>query len=184
MLALLTSLVALTLFPITWSLVVYFRDVKKLRRFPAPSFAGITNLWAANCVRYGKRSLEVHKAHQRLGPIVRIQPEHLSFNLPEAVQDIYGFSQHLLKDTFYDTVTGNEYASIVGTRSRENHARKRKYVSNAYVLEPFCTQQKLHMLTLRQLRTEECRADGTHRTAPNIQLAGKVRSTLCYYNEH
>lgn len=110
---------------------VYFKDEKSLRRFPAPSIAGFTNLWSANNFRKARRSLEVHKAHQRLGPVIRIQPEHISFNLPEAVTDIYGFSTKIQKDPFYDTFTGNEYTSIVGTRSREGHARKRKYVSNA-----------------------------------------------------
>ena len=110
---------------------VYFKDEKSLRRFPAPSIAGFTNLWSANNFRKARRSLEVHKAHQRLGPVIRIQPEHISFNLPAAVTDIYGFSTKIQKDPFYDTFTGNEYTSIVGTRSREGHARKRKYVSNA-----------------------------------------------------
>ena len=113
-------------------LFLYFKDDKNLRRFPAPSIAGITNLWSAHHVRIGRRSLEVHKAHKELGPVVRIQPTHISFNLPEAVGDIYGYgAKHLSKDHFYDTFTGNEFTSIVGTRSREDHARKRKYVSNA-----------------------------------------------------
>lgn len=116
---------------VLWPLWTYICDKKRLRRFPAPSFAALSNFWLANWVRYGRRSLEVHRAHQTLGPIVRIQPKHVSFDVPEAVQDIYGFSQHLLKDHFYDTFTGNEYTSIVGTRSRADHARKRKYVSNA-----------------------------------------------------
>lgn len=112
-------------------LVVYLKDEKDLRRFPAPSIAAITNFWSANHFRHHRRSFEVHKAHLKLGPVIRIQPQHISFNLPEAVPHIYGHSTKILKDPFYDTFTGNEYTSIVGTRSREDHARKRKYVSNA-----------------------------------------------------
>lgn len=124
---------AVLCFGILRPIYIYFKDDKHLSRFPAPSIAGITNLWSANHVRRGRRSLEVHQAHQQLGPVVRIQPNHISFNLPEAVNDIYGHASKLTKDHFYDTFTGNEYTSIVGTRSREDHARKRKYVSNAYV---------------------------------------------------
>lgn len=109
----------------------YFRDAKNLRRFPAPSIAAFTNLWAVNNHRQKHSSLKVHEAHEKLGPIVRIQPNHISFNVPEAVHDIYSHASKLTKDHFYDTFTGNEYASIVGTLSREDHARKRKYISNA-----------------------------------------------------
>ena len=81
------------------------------------------------------------------GPVVRIQPTHVSFNIPEAVNDIYGFSNRLSKDRFYDTFTSNEYTSIVGTRSWEDHNRKRKYVSNAFAqknivdMEPIIRRQ-------------------------------------------
>ncbi|KAK5455004.1 hypothetical protein LTS15_005724 [Exophiala xenobiotica] len=125
----------------------YFRDSKNLRRFPAPSVAAFTNLWAANNHRLKHSSLKVHEAHETLGPIVRIQPKHVSFNVPEAVNDIYGHASKLTKDHFYDTFTGNEYASIVGTLSREDHARKRKYISNAFAqrnvvdMEPIIQEQ-------------------------------------------
>ncbi|RHZ68020.1 hypothetical protein CDV55_107584 [Aspergillus turcosus] len=135
-------------FSILRPIFVYYKDEKNLRRFPAPSVAGFTNFWSANHFRKARRSFEVHKAHQKLGPVVRIQPNHISFNIPEAVPDIYGHSTKILKDRFYDTFTADlEYTSIVGTRSREDHARKRKYVSNAFAqknivdMEPIIQEQ-------------------------------------------
>jgi len=68
---------------------VYIQDAKNLVRFLAPSLAAIINLWSPSQVFLSRRSLSVHQTHQRLGPVVRIQPNHISFDLSEAVSDIY-----------------------------------------------------------------------------------------------
>lgn len=103
-----------------------------LRRFPAPSIAGFSSLWGAYHTWFFRRSTAVDEAHAKLGPIIRIQPTHVSFNHPEAVSTIYGHGTVMLKDEFYETFTGSEYRSIVGTRSRQDHSRKRKYIASAF----------------------------------------------------
>jgi cytochrome P450 len=115
----------------------YFYDPLKLRRFPSASaFAAMTPLWCAYNSWFGKRFEVIQKAHERLGPVVRISSKHLSFNDPEAIKDIYGHvnGTKVLKDEFYDTLAG-EYHNIANVRDREDHARKRKYFSNAFALK-------------------------------------------------
>ena len=56
----------------------------------------------------------------------------MSFADPRAVQDIYGHKSSLGKDTFYDLLSGGDFESIVSTRNREEHAAKRRYISNAF----------------------------------------------------
>ena len=131
MLILAVSLFLLTLL-ILYPIYNYIRDPYNLRQFPAPSYAGITSLWAAKHAYNLERSAKVHQAHEKLGPIVRIQPTHISFNVPEAMVEIYGHNTKLMKDPFYDTFSGNEFKSIVGTRDRADHARKRKFQASAF----------------------------------------------------
>jgi cytochrome P450 len=112
------------------AVVFYYKD--PLRRFPSPSIAGFSNFWAAYHSWFTRRTLAVDAAHAKLGPIIKIQPNHVSFNHPDAVQAIYGHGSVMLKDEFYDTFSSDEFKNIVGTRSREDHARKRKYIAAAF----------------------------------------------------
>ena len=128
----LLALVTLLILGLLYPVFVYFRDPYNLRRFPSPSYAGLTSLWAARHAYNLQRSAKVHEAHQKLGSIVRIQPTHISFDDADAMVDIYGHNTKLMKDPFYDTFSGNEYKSIVGTRDRSEHARKRKLQAAAF----------------------------------------------------
>lgn len=79
-----------------------------------------------------RRSRAILQAHQRLGPIIRIQPKHISFADPRAVQDIYGHRSPIVKSTFYKTISGGDHESLVSTLDREEHAKKRRYISNIF----------------------------------------------------
>ncbi|CAL5870581.1 uncharacterized protein PFLUO_LOCUS4820 [Penicillium psychrofluorescens] len=148
------------LFVILYDLAYFFRDPHHLRRFPAPSCAGLTNLWSAYHSRRLQRSRAVLRAHQNLGPIIRIQPKHISFADPRAVQDIYGHGTSVIKSTFYKTISGGDSESIVSTLDRDDHARKRRYISNAFSqrnvisMEPLVAQ-KVHYLLDRLDRAAE-----------------------------
>lgn len=119
---------------------IYFKDEKGLRKFPAPSIAGLSNWWMAAIQYQAARTKYVHKAHEKLGPVVRIQPNHVSFADPRAIPDIYSFQSGMMKDEFYETFSGtdqfgvNEH-SITNTRDRLVHARKRKFLSSAFALK-------------------------------------------------
>lgn len=131
--ALAALLYRLLLWPLTW----YLRDPLDLRRFPAAGygFAGFTNLWNAYQVCRLRRFKTVHQEHLNLGPVVRIQPDHLSFNIPEAAAQIYGHGSKVEKGDFYEifrSAGGEE--NIVGTRSREEHSRKRKMIAAGFAM--------------------------------------------------
>lgn len=132
----------MTCYALVWPLLVYFWDPMGLRRFPAPSlwgipsWAGWSNAWLGIVIAKYSRSKYVQAAHDKHGPVVRIQPNHLSFIEPAAVKDIYSFQAKMLKgdayEGFSDPVWGHNWKSIVNTPDREEHARKRKYISNAF----------------------------------------------------
>ena len=118
-------------------IVTYIRDPFDLRKFPSPSLlAATTPLWIVYQTMTQHRSRVIHEQHQRLGDVIRVAPKHLIFNDPQAVKDIYGMTaiSRVAKDDFYDRLAG-EHHDLVLVRNREEHARRRKALTNAFALK-------------------------------------------------
>lgn len=75
----------------------YIGTYGQLRGIPAPFGAQFTNLWLLATCRQGNRYEVVDKAHKKLGPLVRIAPNHVSVADAEAIQTIYGHGNGFLK---------------------------------------------------------------------------------------
>jgi cytochrome P450 len=116
---------------ILWPVISYFRDPKGLRRFPAPAIAGFTNLWMMYQAYRFRRPMATHEAHQKLGKIVRVGPNHVSFIGRQAVRDIYGHGTPAQKDKFYICFTGTHESSLDVT-NRQAHGEKRKRLAAAF----------------------------------------------------
>ena len=123
----------------------YLVDAKSLRRFPAPGIAGLTDLWALRFHWTNNRFRAVHDAHERLGPIVRIQPRHISFTSPQALKEIYGHGSLIQKGDYYDNIAG-DYHDVANATDKEEHSRKRRIMSHVF-------SQK-HVLTMEEVINE------------------------------
>lgn len=75
----------------------YLITYASLRDIPGPLLARLSNLWLFLTARRGKRYLIVHETHQKYGPVVRIQPNHVSINDDSVIQTIYGHGNGFLK---------------------------------------------------------------------------------------
>lgn len=115
----------------TYYLLPYATTYQDLRPIPAPFPAQFTNLWLLSTVRRGKRYELVDKAHKKLGPVVRIAPNHVSINDDEAIQIVYGHGNGYLKSSFYDAFVSIK-RGLFNTRDRVEHTRKRKIVSHTF----------------------------------------------------
>ena len=78
-------------------LSTYLFTYRHLRRIPAPFPAQFSDLWLMYVVRRGNRFETVDELHKKLGPVVRIQPNHVSINDDEAIQVIYGHGNGFTK---------------------------------------------------------------------------------------
>jgi benzoate 4-monooxygenase len=130
-----------------WWLVPYFWTNRALKRIPSPFPASFTNFWLLYQCRRGRRFKAVNDAHQKLGPLVRIQPNHISIADADAIQVIYGHGNGLLKrfasllsiaqlpnrfsSEYYDAFVSIR-RGLFNTRDRAEHARKRKTVSHTF----------------------------------------------------
>ncbi|KAI6366837.1 hypothetical protein MCOR25_005052 [Pyricularia grisea] len=117
---------------VVYYVVPYFTTFGHLRAIqPASPLAGFTNLWLLYTSRVGQRSLMVDEAHARLGPVLRVQPNHVSIADDEAINIIYGHGNGFLKSSFYDAFVSIR-RGLFNTRDRSEHTRKRKLVSHTF----------------------------------------------------
>jgi benzoate 4-monooxygenase len=123
----------------------YFTVNGSLRGIPAPPTASLSNIWLFWTVREGNRYAVVDEVHKKLGPVVRIAPNHVSIADVDAVNTIYGHGNGFLKSDFYDAFVSIR-RGLFNTRDRSEHTRKRKLVSHIFApksvleFEPYVRQ--------------------------------------------
>jgi benzoate 4-monooxygenase len=75
-----------------------YRNTQKLRGFPGPFIASLTDVWFFWQQWSGKSWFEITgNLHEKYGPVVRLGPHRLSFGDPVAIEAIYGFHPLLVK---------------------------------------------------------------------------------------
>lgn len=103
----------------------------ELNDIPAPWPAQFSNLWLLLVCRRGNRYQVMDEMHRKLGPLVRIQPNHVSVADETAIASIYGHGNGFLKSEFYDAFVSIR-RGLFNTRDRAEHSRKRKLVSHTF----------------------------------------------------
>ncbi|KAK2011851.1 cytochrome P450 [Colletotrichum eremochloae] len=113
--------------------VYYFLDRKGLRRYPNYSWLSpLTDLRHCYLSSQGRRSRDLTKEHLRQGAeILRIGPNALSFNHPEAIKDIYGHRTKCVKDE-KESILAGTHRQLFDVVDKAEHARKRKLLSAAF----------------------------------------------------
>ncbi|KAF5006245.1 hypothetical protein FDECE_7405 [Fusarium decemcellulare] len=112
-------------------LYAYFVTNSAIRGIPAPFPAQFSNLWLLYVCRRGGRYAVMDKIHKKLGPVVRIQPNHTSIADDSAIPIIYGHGNGFLKSEFYDAFVSIR-RGLFNTRDRAEHTRKRKLISHTF----------------------------------------------------
>ncbi|CAI6100942.1 unnamed protein product [Clonostachys chloroleuca] len=136
--------------PVYYIIIPYFWTYRHLRGIPAPFPAQFTSLWLMSISRENKRSEYIDALHRRLGPVVRIQPNHVSIADDKAINLVYGHGNRSLKSAWYDTFRSIGY-SVFNTRDRAQHSHKRRIVAHTFApksvrqMEP-CFAQNLKFL--------------------------------------
>lgn len=126
---------ALVTYLVLWPFVQYLWDSKGLRKYQNLSaLSGITDLYYCWLSSSGFRSRDLHEAHRRKGPILRIGPNALSFGHLDALKDIYGHGTKCTKDV-KETVLGGTHTHLFDVIDKPEHARKRKVLSAAFAIK-------------------------------------------------
>ncbi|KAI1629074.1 cytochrome P450 [Exophiala viscosa] len=114
-----------------WTVIQIIVDPRKLRRFPTPSLGSYTPFWLMYHSSRGQRYAAVDRAHQKLGPVVRISSNHISFTDPRAFKEIYNYGSSIVKDDFYEMIAAGN-PSMAQTASKVEHAAKRRNLSHVF----------------------------------------------------
>lgn len=133
---LLAGYIAVVLIILIKPVFTYFRDSKSLRRFPnASAISGITNFWFAWEAWKGRRFLSLKEKHDNYPgesiPVLRIGPNHLSFQDSQAIKDIHGHGTVMEKGWHYDLISAS-HRHLADVVDRSEHKRKRKVLASAF----------------------------------------------------
>ncbi|KAL1969170.1 hypothetical protein VTN77DRAFT_424 [Rasamsonia byssochlamydoides] len=102
-----------------------------LSRFPGPKLWAISRIPFQVSVLRGHPHFDVTALHERYGPVVRLGPNELAFNTPQAFRDIYG-SRAFAKDRSHYSRPPNGVDHIVSAVDDGIHARQRRLLSHAF----------------------------------------------------
>jgi len=122
---------------------IYFHP---LRSFPGPKSFAATRLSHVRSLLSGQLSFTVQDLHDEYGEIVRIAPDELSFNSPQAWRDIYGHRQghkSLVKDLAFFGIPLEGVHSIITTPSDADHSRMRRLLAHAFSEKALREQEPL-----------------------------------------
>lgn len=116
--------------------ITYNLFFSPLAQFPGPK------LWAFTRIPYQWHIMRGHShrtmlaLHDKLGPVIRVGPDELSFNRAQAFQDIYrarpGRPQYAKDPKFYGSSLNAVRGSIVGALDDKTHSRHRRLWANAF----------------------------------------------------
>lgn len=116
----------------TTSYVIYQSWFHPLAAYPGPFFAKLTDLYSVVHALRGDRHEDLYQLHQRHGRIVRIGPNRLTILDAEALEPIYGHQANVKKSQWYHSFYS---VSIFNAINRNEHARKRRVMSQAFSTE-------------------------------------------------
>ncbi|KAM6530353.1 hypothetical protein FALCPG4_008476 [Fusarium falciforme] len=142
--------------------VLYHLFFNPLRKFPGPK------LWAVSIIPYVRMHLQgqshqrILKLHQKYGPIVRIGPNFLSFNHPDAMKEIRGHRKTGTGENSKEPHAATPNADNIIGANRPDHQRFRRALANGFSARTMQEQEpiiKSYVDSFIQVLHEEC-ADG------------------------
>ncbi|KAH7142088.1 cytochrome P450 [Dactylonectria macrodidyma] len=140
------QLVILLCFAVTcyfFGIVIYNVFFHPLRKYPGPRLWAATRIPFAMTSTSGRSHEKVLQLHQTYGSVVRVAPDELSFNSPEAWNDIMGHRKRGQEEYGKDPDFWKSQKHSVISANRENHSRMRRVLSHGFSAQAMLAQQPL-----------------------------------------
>ncbi|KAF2098821.1 cytochrome P450 [Rhizodiscina lignyota] len=117
--------------------VIYNLYFHPLSRFPGPLLHRAKRLTYVIRFNQGKLSLDLLKLHAKYGPVVRIAPNELAFEDPDAFKDVYGRRTGIAPPADEMTKPDESYhikgeARSIMSEGREKHALLRRQLASGF----------------------------------------------------
>lgn len=125
------------------SLAVYRLYFHRLRKFPGPKLAALSQFYAMGLAAKDMKLMEeIQKLHKEHGDFVRIGPRYLSINRAEAIPLVYGPPVRCLKGAWYSQTGGKlENCSLNQTRDPEAHRARRRAWDRAFSMKALASYE-------------------------------------------
>ncbi|CAG8122211.1 unnamed protein product [Penicillium nalgiovense] len=114
--------------------IIYAFCWSPLRHFPGPKLWAISRIPSSVSVLRGHNHLDILALHKQYGPILRIGPNELAFNTPQAFRDIYGARPGgcFPKNRSHYVAPANGVDHLVCAVDNATHARQRRLLPHAF----------------------------------------------------
>ncbi|KAB8211042.1 cytochrome P450 [Aspergillus parasiticus] len=125
---------AFLLMPLLLTLVycTYYVYIHPLAKYPGPFLAKVTVLHAAYHAWKGDMHLDTWRCHKIYGPVVRYSPNHLIFESPTAMREIYSLKANVNKATEYGNSGKSQAPNMVTILDKSEHAKRRKLAGPSF----------------------------------------------------
>lgn len=92
--------------------LIFLHYYHGLHRYNGPFMASLTDFWRM-CHAYRNRHREpMLHMHEKYGDVVRMGPNVLSFQQPQAIKDIYGAGKHYKKVS--SSISSAQVSTVIG----------------------------------------------------------------------
>ncbi|KAJ5605341.1 cytochrome P450 [Penicillium lagena] len=108
---------------------VFFHPLKAI---PGPFMAKISRWWIFGLEMRGNPHVEILDLHRKYGPMLRISPNEVSTNDPEASSIIYGQTSKFEKSKYFYRAFEDQAPNIFTIRDRQQHAKDKSLISHAF----------------------------------------------------
>ncbi|KAF4976231.1 hypothetical protein FZEAL_7069 [Fusarium zealandicum] len=142
-----------------WGTVLYNVFLHPLRRYPGPWLMAATRIPYTRMSLSGQTHRRIFELHAKYGPVVRIAPEILSYNHPDAWKGIRGHRKSGAGEHGKDPVHMAPNANTIIGANRTDHARYRSLLSSGFSAQTMQRQQpiiKTYIDLLFQRLQEQC----------------------------
>ncbi|KAE8331462.1 cytochrome P450 [Aspergillus sergii] len=136
------ALVGIVTYWAAW--IIYTRWFHPLSKFPGPFWASITRVWTLLHVLYGDAEKRQMRLHAQYGSVVRIAPNELVTNDPEAVHTLYGARSFTAKTDFYLAFRPPwaRFPDHFSSEGGKQHGDRRRIVSHVYTMTSILQSEK------------------------------------------
>ena len=114
-----------------------------LRRYPGPKLLAISRLPYARVLLSGDSLDFVQKLHAKYGDVVRVAPNELIFNHPQAWEDIYGHRKRGELENPKDPAAAAPYMKNIINAEHKRHGEMRKMLSSGFSAQALAAQEPL-----------------------------------------
>lgn len=116
---------------------LFRRYITSLNRYPGPFLASGSRLYSVYTTWQGQTHNHHIALHEKYGPIVRIQPNQLSFSSPEAARQVLSPGKGFRKTDFYWVFPPYNNPDIFTEIREDVHAQKKRFANVPYSLASF-----------------------------------------------